>query len=92
MCTYCVKKYDMYHRLTSNPHIMGYLFSNLFSNSTCSDGLAGISVVVVFGMVLWSILSLLFRFGGGLPEGPFGILGLTQSLSFATWPFMMTGG
>lgn len=42
----------------------------------------GISVVVVFGMVLWSILSLLFRFGSGLPEGPFGILGLTQSLSF----------
>jgi len=42
----------------------------------------GISVVVVFGMVLWSILSLLFRFGNGLPEGPFGILGLTQSLSF----------
>ena len=56
----------------------------LFSNSLWMV-LAGISVVVVFGMVLWSILSLLFRFGNGLPEGPFGILGLTQSLSFVTW-------
>ena len=35
------------------------------------------------GMVLWSVLSLVFRFVG-LPEGPLGIFGLTQSLSYAT--------
>lgn len=42
----------------------------------------GVSVVVVFGMVLWSILSFFLRLGVGLPQGPFGILGLTTTLSY----------
>ncbi|CAE7799886.1 PRX [Symbiodinium sp. CCMP2592] len=43
----------------------------------------GIGVVVVFGVSLWSFLSLLTR-GAGLPEGPLSLLGLTQSLSFVS--------
>lgn len=42
----------------------------------------GVSVVVVFGMVLCSILSFFLRLGVGLPQGPFGILGLTTTLSY----------
>lgn len=42
----------------------------------------GVSVAVVFGMVLWSILSFVLRLGVGLPQGPFGIFGLTTTLSY----------
>ncbi|CAE7564897.1 PRX [Symbiodinium natans] len=41
----------------------------------------GVGVLVVFGVSLWSILSLVIR-GAGLPAGPFSVLGLTQTLSF----------
>ena len=41
-------------------------------------------MLVVNGVVLWSILSLIFRFVG-LPEGPLGVLGFTQSLSYEPW-------
>ncbi|CAJ1401433.1 unnamed protein product [Effrenium voratum] len=41
----------------------------------------GVGVVVTFGVVLWSALSVVLRFRG-LPEGPFGVLGLTQTLSY----------
>ncbi|CAE7255933.1 NEFM, partial [Symbiodinium sp. KB8] len=43
----------------------------------------GVGVIVVFGVSLWSFLSLLTR-GTGLPEGPLSLLGLTQSLSFVS--------
>jgi len=43
----------------------------------------GFGVVVVFGVVIWSSLSLLTRFCG-LPEGPFGLLGFTQTLSYVS--------
>eukprot|EP00435_Cladocopium_sp_Y103_P017767 s270_g4.t1 len=42
----------------------------------------GVSVVVVFGMVVWSILSFVLRLGVGLPQGPFGLFGLTTTLSY----------
>ena len=41
--------------------------------------------MVTFGVVLWSALSVVLRFRG-LPEGPFGVLGLTQTLSYAGRP------
>lgn len=58
----------------------------LQNNALTTTGVVGIgegvSVVVVFGMVLWSVLSFVFRLGLGLPEGPLNILGLTQFLSY----------
>jgi len=43
--------------------------------------LQGFSLVVVFGVVLWSSISSITR-STGLPPGPFGLLALSQDLAF----------
>eukprot|EP00850_Spirogloea_muscicola_P002754 SM000010S04392 [mRNA] locus=s10:1218228:1219805:- [translate_table: standard] len=44
---------------------------------------AGVSYLVVVGLAGWSVATKL-RSGGGLPAGPFGLLGAAEGLSYLT--------